>query len=268
MSAIEHWKRKVRAARASRQAHQERVGRGFWGAERAAWFNRFAGKSDRSHTYCFVEPYVRGQVLEVGPGPGAYTRLMAPVADRIVAVEPSPDMIQRLRENLAGVDNLEIVESTIEDYLPRLEAYDLSLAANVLSGIEPIDAVLEALTSHARMTAIIMWSNARTPAWSEDVQRAVLGRETVTTHMPDHADLLGVLGELALSHTEHVVHVPVHTFSSAGDVVEWVQGFHGIAPERRPELEEVLSPHISERDGKFGLLNGRDTRVVLVPGRT
>ena len=47
-------------------------------------------------------------------------------------------------------------------------------------------------------------------------------------------------------------------------VVDWVQGFHAVPDARRADLERILVPHISERDGKYGLPGGRDTRVVIV----
>jgi SAM-dependent methyltransferase len=264
LDAIARWKDKVRAARAAREAAGEATGAQHWDADRAAWFNRFAGQSDRSHTYRFVAPYVKGRVLEIGPGPGAYTRLLLRDAEHVVAVEPSPFMIQRLRENIGVRDDLTIVESTIEAYLDRLETYDLALAANVLSGIEPIDAVLSAVTAHAEVLAIIMWSNAHTPAWSRDVQVELLGRHAPQPNMPDHEDLLGVLDALGLVYTVHRAEVPIHTFAYPAEVVDWVQGFHSLPAERRADLERVLAPHISEEGGKYGLPSGRDTRVVLV----
>lgn len=266
MSHIEVWKAKVRAARAARSAKEEDQQGGFWDEKRATWFNRFAGKSDRSHTYRFIEPYVKGQVLEIGPGTGAYTRLLVEKAARVVAVEPSPFMVQRLRENLPGCSKLEIVTSTIEDYLDRLESYDLALAANVLGGIERIDKVLSTATRHAAILAIVMWSNAVTPEWSKAVQVQMLGRARPDPDMPSNDDLLAVLDELGLAYETHQADVPIHTFVRRDDVVDWVQGFFSLPDERRSDLERVLSPFISESEGKYGLPSGRETQVVLVRG--
>jgi hypothetical protein len=72
-------------------------------------------------------------------------------------------MIERLRENLPDCAKLEIAPFAIEDYLDRLERYDLALAANVLSGVEPIDEVLWAVARRSTVFSIVMWSNAVTP---------------------------------------------------------------------------------------------------------
>jgi SAM-dependent methyltransferase len=271
LSAIERWKDKVRVVRAAREREGESTGARYWDETRAAWFNRFAGQSDRSHTYRFIAPYVRGRVLEVGPGPGAYTRLLLRDGVRVVAVEPSPFMVRLLRQNLGDRDDLTIVESTIEEYLDRLETYDLTLAANVLGGIERIDEVLSQVAARSDVLAIVIakytpfrCSNARSPDWSRDVQVRLLGRVEPQPDMPDHDDLLAVLDELGLSYAVHPADVPIYTFDTPEEVVDWVQGFHGLPDERRAELERVLAPHIVEQGDKYGLPSRRDTRVVLV----
>jgi len=52
-------------------------------------------------------------VLEVGPGVGQLTRLLAEAAGRVVAVELDPQMVAALRQELAGLPNVEIVEADI-----------------------------------------------------------------------------------------------------------------------------------------------------------
>jgi len=267
MDHVAIWKQKVRAAHAAGPAQEDSRQDGFWDEKRTAWFNRFAGRSDRSHTYRFMEPYVKGRVLEIGPGPGAYTRLLVKRAECVIAVEPSPFMLQKLRENLQGVSNLQIVQSTIEDYLDQLEDYDFALAANVLSGIERIDEVLCAVTQHATVLSIVMWSNAVTPEWSKAVQLQVMGRTVMDPDMPGNADLLAVLDELGLPHEAHPVTVPIHTFANRNDLVDWVEGFFSLPAERRAKLEETLAPFISEQEGRFGLPSGRETVVVNVYGK-
>jgi SAM-dependent methyltransferase len=265
-SAVARWQEKlatVHAHNAQTEPTEQRRG-GIWDQRRSTWFNRFAGQSDRSDTFCFMEQYVHGQVLEIGPGPGAYTRLLAERADHVTAVDSSAHMLAYLRENLAEFDNIETVECPIEDYLDQLERYDFALAANVLGGIVPIDQVLRRVAAHAAIFAIVMWSNAITPDWSKAVQLKVLGRTVVDPDRPTTDDLEAVLEELHLSFESHVADMPVHTFVQRSDVVDWVEGFHGIDPAQRPQLESVLDGFIEERGGKFGLPNSRHTVVVIV----
>jgi len=264
MNSIEQWKAKVRAARPAEETSESQPAR-TWDARRAAWFARFAGDDDRSPTYRFIEPYVRGQVLEIGPGPGAYTRLLVARAERVVAVEPSPSMAAKLAQNLSGAGNLHIVRSTIEEYLPRLERYDLALAANVLSGIERIDEVLRAVTARAQVLSVVMRSRNQTPPWSQAVQ-SQFGLEQPPRDRPGSQDLLAVLDELGLPYEAHVAEVPVHTFGRAEDVVDWVEGLFTLAPEQHDDLERVLAPFIEQRGGKYGLASSSDTLVINIWG--
>lgn len=49
-------------------------------------------------------------VLEVGPGPGALTRILIERAGRVIAVEFDRDLARRLASELAGTDNLSLYE--------------------------------------------------------------------------------------------------------------------------------------------------------------
>lgn len=264
MNPIEYWKQKVRAAHAARSARGIAQQRGGWNERRSTWFNRFASQNDRSQTYQFIEPYVRGQVLEIGPGPGAYTRLMVERATRVVAVEPSPSMVQHLSENLRGASNLEIVESTIEDYLPRLETYDFALAANVVRGIERIDEVLCGVIEHAPVLAIVNWAYGTLPDWLREVREQLLRRAAGGPELPNNADLLAVLEELGLPHQVHRADTPFHAFPRLEDAVSWVEGYCSLAPDQRERLAEIVTPRIIEREGSFLLPSGRETLVLIV----
>lgn len=52
-------------------------------------------------------------VLEIGPGPGALTRLLLEAAGRVVAVELDPELVALLRQELGHFDNLTVVEANI-----------------------------------------------------------------------------------------------------------------------------------------------------------
>ena len=52
-------------------------------------------------------------VLEIGPGPGTLTRLLAEAAGRVIAVEVDPQMVALLSNELSHLQNLTIVEADI-----------------------------------------------------------------------------------------------------------------------------------------------------------
>ncbi len=52
-------------------------------------------------------------VIEIGPGLGALTAKLARRARKVVAIEIDGDIIPKLRENLTGVENVEIVQADV-----------------------------------------------------------------------------------------------------------------------------------------------------------
>ncbi|HUS80062.1 MAG TPA: hypothetical protein VM283_02265, partial [Armatimonadota bacterium] len=82
--------------------------------------------------------------------------------------------------------------------------------------------------------------------------------------MPGNDEMLAVIDALGLGREVHQVPNRVHTFAQPPDVVEWVEGYYGLDPERRQALADALAPHIEERDGHYGLASPRETLVIIV----
>lgn len=263
MSAIERWR--SRAAGRHSQSSEDGARPFAWDDKRAAWFNRFATR-DRSPTYNLFRKYVTGEALEIGPGPGAYTRLLVRDARRVVAVEPSLPMIERLRANLPDQPNLEIVASTIEEYLPHLKAFDFALAANVLGGIERLDEVLEALGRTCRCLVISSWDVKQPPAWQTAVETEVLRRPSWGEHSPRNDDMLAVIAEVGLTYEVMQVSHPQFSFERAEDLLGWVGGYLDVPEEELPRLTRVVLPHCSRDRNHWVLPTGRESVLVRVQG--
>jgi SAM-dependent methyltransferase len=80
------------------------------------------------------QPFLQGNVMEVGAGIGQMTRLFADChgAERITAVEPDPGFAQKFREECP---HLRLLEGTISEVsLP--ENYDTIVSVNVIEHIE------------------------------------------------------------------------------------------------------------------------------------
>jgi len=78
-----------------------------------------------------------GRVVEVGPGTGKAT---APLAERgleIVAVEPGAHLAAVARRNLAAFPNVEIVQTTFEEWAPARAGFDAVVAFTAFHWIDP-----------------------------------------------------------------------------------------------------------------------------------
>jgi SAM-dependent methyltransferase len=90
-------------------------------------------------------PYVGTHALDFGAGLGTFTAALAERAD-VVAVEPDPQFVPRLRERFEGNARVSVVEADA-GWLDRDEsrgAFDTILCFNVLEHIREDEAVLRA----------------------------------------------------------------------------------------------------------------------------
>lgn len=71
----------------------------------------------------------RSRALEIGPGTGKATVLLAPTGCEIVAVEPSAEMAAFARRNCSAFPNVSVVETTYEDVEVDDHSFDLVYAA-------------------------------------------------------------------------------------------------------------------------------------------
>lgn len=102
-----------------------------------------------------MKPFVRVQDLrdksvgEVGCGNGRFIRLLAPVAARVVAIEPSDGFFNTeamVREQ--GFDNVELIHESVYD-LPSFEPLDMLMSIGVIHHLPDPLAALRAM--HARL---------------------------------------------------------------------------------------------------------------------
>ncbi len=71
-------------------------------------------------------------VLEIGPGPGMLTRLLAETAKQVVAVELDPNMVNLIRLEYAHLSNLTLIEGDIlQVRLDRLLPTSYKVVANL-----------------------------------------------------------------------------------------------------------------------------------------
>lgn len=87
------------------------------------------------------EPYLRGNVLEVGAGIGQVTADLRrmPAIRRLTSIEPDPAFCDRLRTQFPQHD---LIEGTVQD-LQRAPDWDATLSVNVLEHIEQDEKELE-----------------------------------------------------------------------------------------------------------------------------
>lgn len=159
-------------------------------------------------------------VIEIGPGKGALTGLIAQKADRVIAVELDRNLATGLREKFSALRNVEIVESDFLKYDPPNEPLMLKVISNLpYSAATPI------------IERFLPWLN-----WTEAVvmvQREVGER---IASLPGGREY-GVLSILCRYYAEPTVLFPVgpESFSPAPEVESIVLRLRNLHPDAPPE---------------------------------
>lgn len=90
------------------------------------------------------------QVIDIGPGPGVFTRQYATTvgeSGRIFAIEKSPEASEYLRRELQGVDNVEILLGDAEQGLASSPTPDIVMISDVLHHTESPAKILQGVYS-------------------------------------------------------------------------------------------------------------------------
>jgi glycosyltransferase involved in cell wall biosynthesis len=93
-----------------------------------------------------MSPYLGGQICEVGAGHGTFTGRLASFG-KLVACDPSPRCIERLRAQYGGDAGIEIVEGEFSEAAAD-RTFDSIVAINVLEHIADDDAELSTFRRH------------------------------------------------------------------------------------------------------------------------
>lgn len=103
-----------------------------------------------------VDIQPRHVVLDLGPGFGYSTAVIARLAEAVVGVEPDPAMAKEAEQALAaaGVDNAAVIEGKLTDGAPKHGPYDAIL---IEGGVEEVpQAILDQLRDGGRIAALFV----------------------------------------------------------------------------------------------------------------
>lgn len=166
-----------------------------------------------------LEPGPDDEVLEIGPGPGALTRHLAPRVGRLVLVELDAELARRLQEEFREDPRVQVIQ---RDFLEvSLEEVSADPAGLKVIGNIPYNITTPILFSllerRPRPRAIVLM-----------VQREVADRILAEPGSKTYGAL--AVGVQTVAAAERVVNVPRHVFRPAPDVDSAVVRIFPFAP--------------------------------------
>ncbi len=125
-------------------------------------------------------------VLEIGPGPGLLTRYLVERAGRVVAVELDERMVEILRKELGGAENLEVVHADFLDHGVPEDAN--KVVANLPYQISS-EATFEILKSDVEL-AVLTYQREFAERMTAEPGTRQYGRLTVMVRLLARVDIL------------------------------------------------------------------------------
>ena len=192
-------------------------------------------------------------VLDVGAGGGRLALPLALVAQKVIAVEPSPSMCRVLRETAAEFDvrNVDVVESGWLE--AEVGQADVAICAHVLYVIQDIEAFVRKMERHAGLVLAVLY---QAPPQSQVYRLWEPVHGVPRLPLPSLPEFLEVLEQLGVAPDVEVVRTERNRgYDSLETAKEQLARRLYVTPES-PEmarLEALLPQVLEEKDGGFSI---------------
>ncbi len=105
-------------------------------------------------------------ILEIGCGPGTATTAFAQLGFSMICLEPSQEACQLARQNCATYPNVEIINTTFEEWQLEAKKFNAVLAANSFHWVAPeIGYPKAATTLKDNGSLILLWNKEPQPSY-------------------------------------------------------------------------------------------------------
>jgi SAM-dependent methyltransferase len=183
-----------------------------------------------------------GSVLDVGSGGGAASLALVPLADLLVAVDQSEELLRSFSEaaDRRGVVHHE-VQGTWPDVAAEVDAADVVVCHHVLYNVADLVPFVMALTDHARRRVVVELTVQHPQVALNHLWQALHGLER--PNGPTAQDARAVLVEAGLNiHAEEWERPSLWAGVERAERVAFARRRLCVGPERDAEIDALLGP--------------------------
>jgi molybdenum cofactor cytidylyltransferase len=266
--AILSWAARVRANREQVDRLRETPdGKDFYGPV-SALFVADPRRSDDPSLEALLELARPGEVwLDIGAGAGRYALPLALHVGEVIAIDPSPSMLDALREAMAGhgIANIRLIEGRwpLDPATGPAPRGDVALIAHVGYDIEAIGPFLDAMDAAASRLCVALMMTTTPAIVAAPFWPPVHGEARVA--LPALPDFVEVLRARGRSPDVRIVERAPRTFASREELERMVrrQLWVGEGTSKERLMRDLLAAWIVEVDGGVRLRDQRPMEVGI-----
>ena len=201
-------------------------------------------------------------ILDIGSGPGTLTIPLAKTAKRVTAVDPSKEMLHRLKENAeqARLDNIRTIQKKWEDVqLHRdVEKHDIVIASYALAMPNLREALIKMDQATGRAVYLYWYADDLSNSVYSDLWPVLFNGERYV-HFPDYVYVINILHRLGIyANTEVVDEISDARFSSLDEAVTyWRENLKIVSPAQTNIIRTYLLENLVEENDAFSLKRKR-----------
>jgi SAM-dependent methyltransferase len=201
-------------------------------------------------------------VLDIGAGGGRYSLPLALFCHEVIALDPSPGMLEVLRQGMAEHD-ISNVRPLAGRWPETTADGDVALMSHLGYDVEDIGPFLEAMERAARRLCIAVLLDQPPPREADRLWPAIHGVERAALpSLPEFLSLLLARGRLF---EVRLFERPAQSYPQREVLLAWLRGQLWTAPdgEKDRQLQRLLAERAEERDDRIAL-SWQPARVGVV----
>ena len=192
-------------------------------------------------------------VLDIGAGTGSWTILLARQARQVTAVDPSPGMLEVLRENVEaeGLNNVTIVQGAWPEV--QVDVHDLSLCAHAMYGVADLPLFVRRMMAVTRRRCFLLMRAPVAGSVMAQAAQRVWGQPHDSPNFVIGYNVLMQMGIYANVLMENTGVWGAWTNASLEEAFEEMKSKLGLTgpSEHDDYLRGLLEEHLTYQDGQW-----------------